>query len=200
VTWLQLLVETLDTQLIDHELGGEGRINFMTRVFLFLKLGKSGLNLRWVNHRDRTLAVTAHRLPLQADRRAAVGAMDRLHPFSQLVDLRRFEASNDVFFAEELEERDEVAIAAWTAKVVEPGAPLDVDGIHEPITATRAGEYLWQSGWRASVGAHQPNQLQSGSGRELKVLLSVEPEPAARMAGIDLDPSAVISLDAVLLH
>jgi hypothetical protein len=126
--------------------------------------------------------------------------MDRLHPFSQLVDLRRFKASNDVFFAEELEERDEVAIAARTAKVVEPGASLDVDGIHEPLTAAWAGEDRWQSGWRASVGAHQPNQLECGSRRELKVLLAVEPKPAARMAGVDLDPSAVISLDAVLLH
>jgi hypothetical protein len=195
-----LLVEALDTQLIDRELGGDARINFVTDVFLFLKLGKSGLNLRWVNHRDRALAVTAYRLLLQVDRRAAVGAMDRLHPFSQLVDLRRFEVSNDVFFAEELKERDEVAIVSRAAKVVEPGASLDVEGIHESLSAARARKDRWESERRASVGAHQPNQLQRGSGRELKVLLSVEPKPAARMAGIDLDLSAVISLDAVLLH
>src|SRR5262249_51873646 len=178
----------------------KGRAHLAASILPLLKLGEGGLDRRRVDHRDRALTVGTARLFVQADWRSAIRAAYDFDLFSKLVDLANVERADDVLFAEELEQGDEVPVVLRAAKVVETGVSLDVHGVGQSVAAARAGHLVREGHRRVGARAHQPNQFQRRARSQLKMLFVVEPKGAAGVTGVDDDLNAVIPLERVLLH
>src|SRR4029453_16089659 len=130
----------------------------------------------------------------------ASGAGDAADIALEVLDLQRAQRAHEVLLAEELEERDEVAVLGGAAPVREARAALHVRGAREGRAAARARESSAQRRRRSLVLVYQDEEIEHCAGREREALHAVEPEGGAGQAEIDVDGRAVVRLECPLRH
>lgn len=134
----------------------------------------------------------------EIDRPAAVRAIDGLDVPPQLRDLLRRERADEVLLPEEIEEGLEPAVIVRAPEVLEPGGTLQVLRPAQPPLAARTLHEVRVLEHRSGdVLADQPEQRQRRPRRELQVLSGVEPDGLARVAQVNLDGAAEMSIEDV---
>src|SRR5262245_63434532 len=107
-----------------------------------LELLNDNVHLPGIEHRQRRAAVRTDGADVQVHRRAAATARDTLDVLLEPRDLRGIEGPHEVLLAQELEERDEVAVLAGAPPVLKARVALHVRGEQETRVASRAREVL----------------------------------------------------------
>ena len=101
----------------------------------------------------------------QIDRTTAIRAVDDLDILTELRELARRERLDEVFFAEEVEERDEASVTAVAAPVFEGRVALAVVGRQKTRLAARTVQDRTDRGFRPTGQFANPSeQLQRRAG------------------------------------
>ena len=144
-----------------------------------------------IQHRDGGSAVRAHRIFGEIDRGAAVRAVDGLNVLSQFVELLRRQRTDEIFLTQEIDKCHQAAVAGIASPVPERGGALDIMREEQASLASRTAEGAGQRrGCGTRLFADDPEDLQRRRRRHLQVFVSIEPDGAARLAQIDVEPGA----------
>src|SRR5206468_5954522 len=130
---------------------------------------------------------------LDVDGRAAARAGDGAYVLLERGDLGRAQWPDEVLLAQELEERDEVAVLAGATPVREAGGALRVVHQHEALPAARARHGRGQRATLAgTVVVDDDEEVEHSVRRQREIFEIVEPERRAEVADVQLERLPVL--------
>ena len=146
-------------------------------------------------------AVAADRVRVQVERRAAVRALDRLHPRAELGKLLRIERPDEILLAQEIHERHEAAIAGADSASSGRWCCVWRSSVARSVRRQRGQVCLSGSACALTTfGVDDLEQAERGGGGKPQVLHAVEPEPVTLAAEVDRHLLAVVRIERERPH